>query len=298
MDIDLAKTFLAVYETGTFNRAAERLNVTQSTVSTRIMNLEDQLGRALFARSRAGTELTAAGHQFHRHASNLVRVWQQAKQELVLPENLSEVLTIGSQYSLWDELIAQWLPWIRLNLPNIAVRTEIAQPVTLTQLLQEGYLDLAVMYMPQNRADLVVEKLADDTLILVSSDADIGGPMVEGYIYVDWGPEFQTEHALTYPDAPYPALSASHGMLALAHILKHGGSGYFPQRIVREHLKDKSLHKVKKAPWFLRPAYVVYLSDRDVDEYFTKALQGLKSISSKSYRGPKRHASKAHISAT
>lgn len=278
MDIDLAKTFLAVYETGTFNRAAELLNVTQSTVSTRIMNLEDQLGRSLFSRSRSGTELTAAGHQFHRHASNLVRIWQQAKQELVLPVNLHDVLTIGAQYSLWDELIAQWLPWMRANIPTTAVRAEIAMPTALTQRLQEGLLDLAVMYMPQNRADLVIDKLIDDKLVLISSQPNRGGPMAETYVYVDWGPEFETEHALTYPDAPYPALSVSHGMLALAHILKYGGSGYFPQRIVREHLNEGTLHQLKGTPWFLRPAYVVYPAERTADEAFVRALESLKNI--------------------
>lgn len=102
-------------------------------------------------------ELTAAGHQFHRHASNLVRVWQQAKQELILPDDLNEVLTIGSQYSLWDELIARWLPWMRINLPTLAVRAEIATPTALTQRMQEGLLDWAVMYMSQNRVDLVID---------------------------------------------------------------------------------------------------------------------------------------------
>lgn len=281
MDIELAKTFLAVYETGTFNRAAERLNVTQSTVSTRIMSLEDQLGRSLFSRSRAGTELTAAGHQFHRHAANLVRVWQQAKQEMVLPKNLTDVLSIGSQFTLWDELIGQWLPWMRANLPNIAVRTEIATPAALTQHLQQGLLDLAVMYMPQNRADLIIDKLTDDKLILVSSEPDDGGPFDPNYVYVDWGPEFQAEHAITYPDAPYPALSVSHGMLALGHIIKHGGSGYFPQRIVRSYVKGGSLYTIKRTPWFLRPAYVVYPSERMEEEAFTKVLQSLKNIASK-----------------
>ncbi|MCW8916780.1 MAG: LysR family transcriptional regulator [Magnetovibrio sp.] len=281
MDIDLAKTFLAVYETGTFNRAAERLHVTQSTVSTRIINLEEQLGRSLFYRSRSGTELTAAGHQFHRHASNLVRVWQQAKQELVLPDGLKEVMSIGTQYTLWDELIAQWLPWMRQDNSEVAVRAEIAVPETLTQWLQEGFLDMAVMYMPQNRADLIIDKLSDDKLVLVSSDSNAGGPMDENYVYVDWGVDFQSEHAIAYPDAPYPALSISHGMLALTHILEHGGSGYFPKRIVRGCLKEKSLHTIKRAPWFLRPAYVVYYAERIEDEAFVSALRGLKKIAAK-----------------
>ena len=58
MDIDLARTFLEVVACGNFVGAAEQLNVTQSTVSMRIRSLEQQLGRSLFERSKAGASLT------------------------------------------------------------------------------------------------------------------------------------------------------------------------------------------------------------------------------------------------
>ena len=78
MDIEVVRTFLAVVETRNFNRAAGLLNVTQSTVSMRIKALEDILGRTVFLRNRSGTSPTAAGGQFHRYASALVRTWEQA----------------------------------------------------------------------------------------------------------------------------------------------------------------------------------------------------------------------------
>jgi hypothetical protein len=61
MDTELARTFLAVVTVGNFVNAAERLHVTQSTVSTRIRTLETVLGRRLFVRNKGGTTLTAAG---------------------------------------------------------------------------------------------------------------------------------------------------------------------------------------------------------------------------------------------
>jgi len=61
MDIQLARTFLAVAATGSFIGAAERLHITQSTVSARIKTLEQQLGTSLFRRGRGGAELTAPG---------------------------------------------------------------------------------------------------------------------------------------------------------------------------------------------------------------------------------------------
>ena len=82
MDTELARTFLAVVATGNFISAADRLHVTQSTVSARIHALERTLGCILFVRNRGGTTLTAAGRQFQKHASTLVRTVEQARTSL------------------------------------------------------------------------------------------------------------------------------------------------------------------------------------------------------------------------
>ena len=68
MDTELARTFLAVVATGSFVGAAQRLHVTQSTVSVRIQRLEQSLGAELFVRNKGGAVLTPAGRQFQRHA--------------------------------------------------------------------------------------------------------------------------------------------------------------------------------------------------------------------------------------
>ena len=60
MDIDRARTFLEIVHTGSFLKAADRLHVTQTTVSARIRTLEEELGRRLFDRNRNGATLTAA----------------------------------------------------------------------------------------------------------------------------------------------------------------------------------------------------------------------------------------------
>ncbi|MGL4281320.1 MAG: LysR family transcriptional regulator, partial [Albidovulum sp.] len=68
MQIELIETFLDLCDTKSFNRTADKLGVTQSTVSGRVRALEATLGRTLFTRSRAGTELTLEGLQFETHA--------------------------------------------------------------------------------------------------------------------------------------------------------------------------------------------------------------------------------------
>jgi DNA-binding transcriptional LysR family regulator len=64
MQIELLDTFLDLIETRSFHRTAERLHVTQSTVSARVQALEAATGARLFTRSRAGTDLSTEGLKF------------------------------------------------------------------------------------------------------------------------------------------------------------------------------------------------------------------------------------------
>lgn len=280
MNIDLARTFLEIVETGNFNKAAERLSVTQSTVSMRIKALEDELGRPLFVRSKAGTELTAAGQQFRRYATMLVKVWQQARQEIALPPGYRTVLNVGGQFSLWDRMLLKWIPWMRSAMPDVAIRSEVGLSDGLMRMLSEGLLDIGVMYSPQSKPGLVIEKLLEERLVMVSTAGRAVGEWDDDYVYVDWGPEFRAGHGQAFPDMKTPAVSVSLGALALQHIIANGGSCYLPMRVVRPFLAEGRLHLVTDAPEFRRPAYLVYSSAEDQPEWFRTALQGLRYVAS------------------
>lgn len=277
MDIDLARTFLAIVETGNFNRAADLINVTQSTVSMRIKALEEMLGQPLFVRSKAGASLTGAGTLFRRYATTLVRTWEQARQEVALPPEFQGVLAVGGQFTLWDNLILKWIPWMKTAVPDMAIRTEVGLSDWLMRQLLDGLLDVAVMYTPISQPGFVIEELLSEKLVLVSSQQGRTGPHGPGYIYVDWGPEFRIHHGNAFPDLPMPSLTVSHGPLGLQYILENGGAGYFALRLVRDHLEARRLFRVESAPEFTRPAFMVYPGDRN-DERFKTALQGLRYV--------------------
>jgi len=280
MNIDLARTFLEIVETGNFNRAAERLHVTQSTVSMRIKALEDELGRPLFVRSKAGTELTAAGVQFRRYASMMVRVWEQARQEIALPPGFKTVLNVGGQFSLWDRLLVQWIPWMRTALPEVALRAEVGLSDGLMRQLAEGLLDIGVMYSPQSRPGLHIEKLLEERLVMASTRRRSVEDWDEDYVLVDWGPEFRVGHGRAFPDLKTPAVSVGLGSLGLQHILSYGGTGYFPMRVIRGLLAAGRLFPVVGAPEFRRPAWLVYAPDEAREDWFHTALDGLRYVAS------------------
>ena len=114
MDISLARTFLEVLASGSFGAAAERLHLTQTAVSARIKALEDQLGRRLFVRNKAGARLTPAGERFVHHAMTLIQVWERARYQVALPPGREDVVSLGGELSLWHPLLADWLIWTGL----------------------------------------------------------------------------------------------------------------------------------------------------------------------------------------
>jgi len=281
MDIDLARTFLAVVDGGSFVEAARRVHVTQSTVSTRIKVLEEQLGKALFERSKAGASLTPAGAQFHKHAIVLLRVWQQARLEVSLPAGYQAALTVGGQYSLWDGFLIDWLAHMRAKVPEVAIRTLSGISSVLMQRLVEGTLDIGVMYTPQSRPGFELEMLFEEELVLVSSEPrpaeGLGVKLGKGYIYIDWGPEFQVDHSLNFPDLVTPGLYMEIGSLGLKYLLENRASAYLPRRLVAQPLAEGRLKLVPQAPAFHYPAYVVYPTAGN-PEVLDMVLKNLRSV--------------------
>ena len=269
MDVELAKTFLAVIETGSFVHAAERVHVTQSTVSTRIRTLEQRLGKTLFERGKNGAILTSDGQRFQKFAQNMVRIWEHARLEVALPEGYQSSLAVGAQYSLWDGFLLDWLSRMRVETPDTAIKTAFGFSSGLMQQLVDGALDLAVMYTPQNRPGFEIELLFEEDLILVTGKApdahrDFTGYVLDkDYVYVDWGPEFQADHGLHFQGVKTPGMYMELGSLSLKYVLNHKATGYFPRRLVAQYLATGKLHVVHGAPAFSYPAYAVCSSEAD-----------------------------------
>ncbi|HNB27048.1 MAG TPA: LysR family transcriptional regulator [Alphaproteobacteria bacterium] len=285
MDTELARTFLAVISAGNFINAAERLHVTQSTVSARIHALEQQLGCTLFVRNKAGTTLTAAGRQFQKHAGTLVRTVEYARHDVGVARGFRAALTVGGRFGLWEQLLLHWLPLMRAQAPDVSVRAEIGMEVDLMQGLVEGRLDVGVMYTPESRPGLTVEPLIEETLVLVSTDPRKRDRPGADYVYVDWGPEFYARHSASFPDLIGPALTVNIGWLGLHHVLEHGGSGYFPLRLVRGYLEERRLTRLSGAPEFSQPAYLVYPAEERAD-YLEAALEEIRRLARREIATP------------
>ncbi len=264
MDITLLKTFLEVAATGSFVASADRLFVTQSAVSLRIQRLEDTLGKALFTRSRAGAEMTNAGREFEKYALSMIRIWEEARQQIAIPEGYTRSLTIGAQYSLWPRLGFRWVDMLQREMPELNIRAELGMPDRLTRFLIEGIMQVGLLYMPQLRPGLIAEKVLDEELVMVATwpDADIEN-LQDDYVFVDWGPEFVMAHAQSLPELTNPGLTFSLGALAGEYVLNRKAAAYLPARYVKRYIDTGQMHLVPNAPRVPYPVWAVWREDLD-----------------------------------
>lgn len=277
MDIELARTFLAIVELGSFVRAAERLNVTQTTVSARVRSLEDQLRRPVFLRAKSGSTLTPAGEQFLRFARTLVQVWERARHQVSIPVGRRAMLALGGELSLWSPLLLAWMVWMRRGASDVALRTQVGLPDDLLRQVADGVLDVAVVYAPRQWPGLKVDKVMEEKLILVTTDPTMSDVSDPDYVYVDWGEDFAAHHVMSFPQFSNPGLFVGLGPLGLDYIIQVGGAGYFRRRAAEPHLASGRLHVVPHAPEFTHPVYAVYSEGADGDLLGT-ALKGLREV--------------------
>jgi DNA-binding transcriptional LysR family regulator len=276
MDIELARTFIEIVSTGSFIRASERLNVAQTTVSARIRNLEQQLGRSLFVRHKGGASLTPAGEQFLRHAPMFIQLWQRTLHQVAVPPGRRAVLTVGSEVSLSQPLLLDWVLWMRRSLTDIALRVHVDVPQDLINQVASGMVDVAIMYAPQHRPGLKIDLLTEEKLVLVTTSPEARLVDTTEYVYMDWGPDFTLHHGMNFPDVT-PDILMDLGPLALSYVLAAGGSGYFRMSVVQPHISAGRLHLVPEMPQFSYPVYAVQSASAD-ESVVGPALAGLHSI--------------------
>jgi DNA-binding transcriptional LysR family regulator len=288
MDTLLARTFLEVVAAGSFVGAANRLHVSQAAVSMRIQALESQLGCNLFHRGRGGARLTPAGRTFHRYAVAIKSMWDQARLEVTLPSGYIGQVRVGGHYSLWRHFLSRWFRRMRQEGSDVALRIEAHGRGTLMQLLGDGMLDIAILFDPEQRAGFVVEHLFEESLVLVSTVPHSRAPFEEGYMFVDWGPEFQNFHTTHFAELALPGLQTNLGAFAVEQILENGGSGYFPEPVVRSLLRTGRLHRVQGAPPFATPIYAVYRNDK-LREAPRIVLDSLRAVAAEEAKKTGRH---------
>jgi len=150
MEMHEVRYFLAVCDTLNFTRAAERCNVSQPSLTRAIQKLEGELGGLLFRRERAATHLTDLGQlvrpQLEQIARDADSVRSTAKSFLRMKD---APLSLGIMCTIGPLRCVGFLSRFRADHPGIELTLAEDTPARLTELLQEGKIDVAIMAQPE-----------------------------------------------------------------------------------------------------------------------------------------------------
>jgi LysR family transcriptional regulator, cyn operon transcriptional activator len=168
MELRHLRYFDAVAETLNFTRAAERLHVTQSTLSHQIKQLEEELGTPLFDRSGKHVRMTEAGEILRSHMTPALEQIDLGVQALRQPgEAITGSIRLGTTPSFNTRMVPQCVATLLNSYPGIAVSVEELAAGQILKRLRSGHLDIAVSYPPGEGSDLWFEPLYNEELRLV-----------------------------------------------------------------------------------------------------------------------------------
>ncbi|WP_321397154.1 LysR family transcriptional regulator [Emcibacter sp.] len=267
----MAQTFLAILDCGNFREAAERLNVTQSTVSARIKSLEEQLGKPLFIRNKSGATMTAAGRNFRDYALSFVQLWDKARHKVASTTSYQDYFRIGVRPSLWHPLTMNWLKTARQQFPDVAFHLHFGIASDLIRKMKEGVLDVAVLLTAPGVPGIYVEELYREDFLLVRRAGDpLPAPdqpeeFAARYIDIEWGQEFQTRRDYHFPYLSVAGITFSVGSYGLQYLKQNGGYGYFPRAMVRPDIDRGALQVIDEAPVISQQVYLAHARNENND---------------------------------
>lgn len=258
MDTELLKTFLEVSRTRHFGRAAESLYLTQSAVSFRIRQLENQLGANLFTRHRNNIRLTSAGERLLPYAENLINTWQLAKKEVVRSLQHTE-LSIGATASLWEAYLTPWLQTLYQQQGTLLLEARVALRQSLVKQLHERQLDLLITTEPPKMDELASQLLGNFSLRLFSS-VQSSSHSPRPYIKLEWGADFHQQESHMLGEDNVPILTTTSAHLTRQLLETTGGCAFLPDQWEKDY---PQLAVDADIPAIVRPLYAVWLQNSD-----------------------------------
>ena len=184
MDIRVLKYFLMAAREENITKASQKLNVTQPTLSRQLMQLEEEMGVKLFARSNHSVSLTYAGMLFRRRAQDLVDLAQRAKDEVAINEDtVSGSLAIGCGELQAVRELAVILVEFQEIFPRAKFSLYSGCNEDIQEKLEEGTLDMGLFLEPFNSVNYEFVRMKTKE---------------------EWGVLLHREHALSKEDCIRP----------------------------------------------------------------------------------------------
>lgn len=273
MDFDQLRAFYTVAQTKNFTKAAEMLHLVQSTVTMRIKQLEEKIGKPLFERDTRSVEITQAGKALLPYAERILKLAQEGLSEVAAIQPYEDRLSIGSPDSIWSYLLEPILKEYHLRYPQIAVVTKTGHSADVVQYLLDHIIQIGFVNVPPTLTNFEVIPFHQEEILLVAHPdhpvARKGSIKISEIaelplLFVNWGEAFERWISQYLPPSYVPKLQLDKAQLAIDLVMEGVGVSLLARSAVKSELAKNELVEVKIAGEHppQRTTYIVLQRDK------------------------------------
>lgn len=172
LNYDYYKTFISLSQTKNFSTTAKKLNITQSTVSNRIKELEKHVGYSLLYRTNKTVGLTIAGEEFLPYCKRMILIEEEG---MAVLNNLKykNSIKLGSVHSAYEGHIKKMLKDFLKKQDDISIKVLINHSDKLLEFLVDEIIDIAIVsYVPTSNKYMPIHTLCDDIILVAKNTCD------------------------------------------------------------------------------------------------------------------------------
>jgi DNA-binding transcriptional LysR family regulator len=153
------RAFLAVAQSGSFSKAADKLNVTQPAISHAIRRLEERLGGPVFYRTPAGVRLTSEGEVLHKFVSQAFHFLENGERKIAeMRDLIAGEVKIGAGDTLCRHYLLPHLETFHREHPAVKIQVTNRTTRETVALLKEGRIDFGIVNLPVKDSQLVIRE--------------------------------------------------------------------------------------------------------------------------------------------
>jgi DNA-binding transcriptional LysR family regulator len=261
--------FLEIAQQGNLTHAANRLGVSQPSLTLAMQRLEASVGTNLFIRSRKGVKLTKAGERLLLDARLLISQWENLRgQTLGTMNEVTGRFRVGCHASVARYSLPLFLPQLLADHPSLDIELEHDLSRHITQKVLNLEIDLGIVVNPEVHPDLIMKSLATDVVTLWKSKG-----LTSAEVLVCEPSLLQTQKMkskLQRAGFHFKRVVESSNLEVIASLTQCGlGLGILPGRVAQN--TNSELMRVKNAPLISDEIFLIYR----VENRPVRALQAI-----------------------
>ncbi len=190
MDFKQLESYAAVVRFQSFTKAAQKLYISQPTVSTHIRSLEEELNVPLIRRTTKSIEITPEGRKVYDYVLNLLEMRDRMKQECA--PNEKTILHLGASTIPSAYILPEILPEFSKVSPNSFFVIHQSDSQAAVEGVADGVYDIGLVGMPTDREGLICEPFCQDRMVIIA-------PVTEAFLSLQSQPQLPLEALLRSP---------------------------------------------------------------------------------------------------